>query len=32
VTWGLVARIPLFSELSATQIADVIKILPAQKV
>ena len=31
VTWGLVARIPLFSELSATQIADVMKILRAQK-
>jgi voltage-gated potassium channel len=32
VTWGLVARIPLFSELSATQIADVMKILRAQRV
>jgi len=32
VTWGLVARIPLFSELSALQIADVMKILRAQKV
>src|SRR3569832_1627806 len=32
VTWGLVARAPLFSELSATQIADVMKILRAQKV
>ena len=32
VTWGIVARIPLFSQLSATQIADVIKILRAQKV
>jgi voltage-gated potassium channel len=32
VTWGLVARIPLFSQLSATQIADVMKILRAQKV
>ena len=32
VTWGLVARIPLFSELSAVQIADVMKILRAQKV
>ena len=31
VTWGLVARIPLFGELSATQIADVMKILRAQK-
>jgi voltage-gated potassium channel len=32
VTWGLVARIPLFSELSATQIADVMKLLRAQKI
>jgi voltage-gated potassium channel len=32
VTWGLVARIPLFAELSATQIADVMKILRSQKV
>ena len=31
VTWGLMARIPLFSELSATQIADVMKILRSQK-
>jgi voltage-gated potassium channel len=31
VTWGLVARIPLFSELSAAQIADVMKILRAQR-
>jgi voltage-gated potassium channel len=31
VTWGLVARIPLFSELTAAQIGDVIKILRAQK-
>jgi voltage-gated potassium channel len=32
VTWGLVARIPLFSELTATQIADIMKLLRAQKV
>lgn len=32
VTWGLVARIPLFSELSAAQIADVMKLLRAQRV
>jgi voltage-gated potassium channel len=32
VTWGLVARIPMFGQLSATQIADVMKILRAQKV
>lgn len=31
VTWGLVAKIPLFSELTAAQIGDVIKILRAQK-
>lgn len=31
VTWSLVARIPLFSELNATQIADVMKLLRAQK-
>jgi voltage-gated potassium channel len=31
VTWGLVARIPLLSGLSAAQIADVMKILRAQK-
>jgi voltage-gated potassium channel len=31
VTWGLVARIPLFSELSAAQIADVMKLLRAQR-
>lgn len=32
VTWGLVARIPLFSELSAAQIADIMKLLRSQKV
>jgi len=32
VTWGLVASIPLFSELTAVQIGDVMKILRAQKV
>lgn len=32
VTWGLVAKVPLFNQLSATQIADVMKILRAQKV
>ena len=32
VTWGLVARIPLFTELTAVQIADVMKLLRAQKV
>jgi voltage-gated potassium channel len=32
VTWSLVARIPLFSELNATQVADIMKILRALKV
>lgn len=32
VTWGQVAKIPLFSELSALQIADVMRLLRAQKV
>jgi voltage-gated potassium channel len=32
VTWSLVARIPLFSELNATQVADVMKLLRARKV
>lgn len=32
VTWGLVARIPLFTELTATQVADVMKLLRAQKI
>jgi voltage-gated potassium channel len=32
ITWGLVARIPLFSELSAAQIGEIIKMLRAQKV
>jgi voltage-gated potassium channel len=31
ITWGLVAKIPLFSELTAAQIGDVMKILRAQK-
>ena len=32
VTWGLVARIPLFTELTAVQVADVMKLLRAQKI
>jgi voltage-gated potassium channel len=32
VTWSLVARIPLFGELTAIQVADVMKLLRAQKV
>jgi voltage-gated potassium channel len=30
VTWGMVARFPLFSGLTAAEIADVIKLLRAQ--
>jgi voltage-gated potassium channel len=30
VTWGMVARFPLFSELNAAEIADIIKLLRAQ--
>ena len=32
ITWSMLARIPLFGELSASQIADVMKYLRAQKV
>jgi len=32
ITWGLVARIPLFSNLTATEIAEVMAMLRAQKV
>lgn len=32
VTWGLVARVPLFSELSASEIAEIMKLLRAQRV
>jgi voltage-gated potassium channel len=32
ITWGLVARIPLFSSLTAIEIADVMTMLRAQKV
>lgn len=31
ITWGLLARIPLFSELSAAQIGEIMKMLRAQK-
>ena len=31
ITWGLVARIPLFSTLTATEVADVMTMLRAQK-
>jgi len=30
VTWGMVARFPLFAELTAIEIADVIRLLKAQ--
>jgi voltage-gated potassium channel len=32
ITWGLVARIPLFGTLTATEIAEVMAMLRAQKV
>lgn len=32
VTWSMVARVPLFAELSATEIADVMRLLRAQTV
>lgn len=32
VTWGMVARVPLFSELHAGEIADVMQLLRAQQV
>lgn len=32
VTWSMVARVPLFEDLKATEIADVAKLLKAQKV
>ena len=32
VTWGMVARVPLFAELDADEIADIIRLLRAQQV
>src|SRR5262249_25491513 len=32
VTWGMVARVPLFAELEATDIADIMRLLHAQQV
>ena len=32
VTWGMVARVPLFAELAAAEIADVMRLLRAQTV
>jgi voltage-gated potassium channel len=32
VTWGMLARVPLFSRLSATEIADIMRLLRAQTI
>jgi voltage-gated potassium channel len=32
VTWGMVARVPLFSELDAAEIGDIMRLLRAQQV
>ena len=32
VTWGMVARVPLFSGLTATEIADVMRLLQSQMI
>jgi voltage-gated potassium channel len=32
VTWGMVARVPLFAELSAIEIADIMELLRAEQV
>jgi voltage-gated potassium channel len=32
VTWGMLARVPLFSHLSATDIADIMRLLRAQTI
>jgi voltage-gated potassium channel len=32
VTWGMVARVPLFSGLNATEIADIMRLLRAQQI
>jgi voltage-gated potassium channel len=32
VTWGMIARVPLFAELDATEISDVMELLRAQVV
>jgi voltage-gated potassium channel len=32
VTWGMVAKVPLFSELNASEIADIMRLLRAQQV
>ena len=32
VTWGMLAKVPLFSHLSATEIADIMRLLRAQTI
>jgi voltage-gated potassium channel len=32
VTWGMLARVPLFSHLTATEIADIMRLLRAQTI
>ncbi|HEY5310483.1 MAG TPA: cyclic nucleotide-gated ion channel, partial [Casimicrobiaceae bacterium] len=32
VTWGMLARVPLFSHLSATEIADIMRLLKARTI
>ena len=32
ITWGMVARVPLFAELNASEIADIMRLLRAQTV
>jgi voltage-gated potassium channel len=32
VTWGMLARVPLFSHLSASEIADIMRLLRAQTI
>ena len=32
VTWGMIARVPLFAELDAVEIADIMQLLRAQRV
>jgi voltage-gated potassium channel len=32
ITWGMVAKVPLFSELDASEIADIMRLLRAQQV
>src|SRR5262252_7541817 len=32
VTWGMVSRVPLFAELQATEIADIMRLFRAQQV